>query len=68
MRVLLCPLNDPGYLYPALAVGRELRRRIKRRFDEEGIETSNPRTLLLQDDPARQQLAASRSADEDPLP
>ncbi|MEU9092814.1 glycosyltransferase [Streptomyces sp. NPDC048428] len=27
MNVLLCPLNDPGYLYPALAVGRELRRR-----------------------------------------
>ncbi|MCX4553516.1 MULTISPECIES: glycosyltransferase [unclassified Streptomyces] len=27
MKVLLCPLNDPGYLYPALAVGRELRRR-----------------------------------------
>lgn len=27
MKVLLCPLDDPGYLYPALAVGRELRRR-----------------------------------------
>jgi UDP:flavonoid glycosyltransferase YjiC (YdhE family) len=27
MRVLLCPLSDPGYLYPALAVGRELRSR-----------------------------------------
>ncbi|WP_406447717.1 glycosyltransferase [Streptomyces sp. NBC_00876] len=27
MNVLLCPLNDPGYLYPALAAGRELRRR-----------------------------------------
>lgn len=27
MKVLLCPLNDPGYLYPALAAGRELRRR-----------------------------------------
>ncbi|MFI0960828.1 glycosyltransferase [Streptomyces sp. NPDC021080] len=27
MNVLLCPLGDPGYLYPALAVGRELRRR-----------------------------------------
>ncbi|MEU9335610.1 glycosyltransferase [Streptomyces sp. NPDC048290] len=27
MNVLLCPLSDPGYLYPALAVGRELRRR-----------------------------------------
>ncbi|NEB29062.1 glycosyltransferase [Streptomyces sp. SID14446] len=27
MKVLLCPLNDPGYLYPALAVGAELRRR-----------------------------------------
>ncbi|WP_367123851.1 glycosyltransferase [Streptomyces phytohabitans] len=27
MKVLLCPLGDPGYLYPALAVGRELRRR-----------------------------------------
>lgn len=24
MRVLLCPLSDGGYLYPALAVGREL--------------------------------------------
>lgn len=27
MNVLLCPLSDGGYLYPALAVGRELRRR-----------------------------------------
>ncbi|MFH9829379.1 glycosyltransferase [Streptomyces bobili] len=27
MKVLLCPLSDPGYLYPAIAVGRELRRR-----------------------------------------
>ncbi|MFF3890053.1 glycosyltransferase [Streptomyces sp. NPDC001914] len=27
MNVLLCPLSDPGYLYPAVAVGRELRRR-----------------------------------------
>src|SRR5688572_27217162 len=27
MRILLCPLSNPGYLYPALAVGRELRRR-----------------------------------------
>lgn len=27
MNVLLCPLSDPGYLYPAIAVGRELRRR-----------------------------------------
>ncbi|MFI6858345.1 glycosyltransferase [Streptomyces sp. NPDC050421] len=27
MNVLLCPLSDPGYLYPALAAGRELRRR-----------------------------------------
>jgi UDP:flavonoid glycosyltransferase YjiC (YdhE family) len=27
MRVLLCPLSDAGYLYPAIAVGRELRRR-----------------------------------------
>ncbi|MGW6916952.1 glycosyltransferase [Kitasatospora sp. NPDC054939] len=27
MKVLLCPLSDPGYLYPAVAVGRELRRR-----------------------------------------
>ncbi|MFG2309943.1 glycosyltransferase [Streptomyces sp. NPDC048566] len=27
MKVLLCPLNDPGYLYPAIAAGRELRRR-----------------------------------------
>lgn len=24
MKVLLCPLSDPGYLYPALAIGREL--------------------------------------------
>ncbi|MEV4881122.1 glycosyltransferase [Streptomyces cyaneofuscatus] len=27
MRILLCPLSDGGYLYPALAAGRELRRR-----------------------------------------
>ncbi|MEU6431103.1 hypothetical protein ABZ860_34820 [Microbispora sp. NPDC046973] len=27
MNVLLCPFSDAGYLYPALAVGRELRRR-----------------------------------------
>ena len=27
MKVLLCPLSDGGYLYPAVAVGRELRRR-----------------------------------------
>ncbi|WLQ32244.1 glycosyltransferase [Streptomyces castrisilvae] len=27
MNVLLCPLSDPGYLYPVLAAGRELRRR-----------------------------------------
>ncbi|MEV0730565.1 hypothetical protein [Polymorphospora sp. NPDC050346] len=27
MNVLLCTLSDPGYLYPAIAVGRELRRR-----------------------------------------
>ncbi len=27
MNVLLCPFSDPGYLYPALAVGVELRRR-----------------------------------------
>lgn len=27
MRVLLCPMNDLGYLYPAIAVGRELQRR-----------------------------------------
>ncbi|GGO22259.1 hypothetical protein GCM10010116_44880 [Microbispora rosea subsp. aerata] len=27
MNVLLCTFSDPGYLYPALAVGRELRRR-----------------------------------------
>ena len=26
MKVLLCPLSEPGYLYPALAIGRELRR------------------------------------------
>lgn len=27
MNVLLCPMSDPGYLYPAVAVGRELRDR-----------------------------------------
>jgi len=27
MNILLCPMSDPGYLYPAIAVGRELRRR-----------------------------------------
>lgn len=27
MRILLCPLNDPGYTYPALRVGSDLRRR-----------------------------------------
>ncbi|GIH99456.1 glycosyltransferase [Planobispora takensis] len=27
MKVLLCPLSDPGYLYPAIAIGSELRRR-----------------------------------------
>ncbi|GAA4211345.1 glycosyltransferase [Microbispora amethystogenes] len=27
MNVLLCPFSDAGYLYPALAVGRQLRRR-----------------------------------------
>jgi UDP:flavonoid glycosyltransferase YjiC (YdhE family) len=27
VKVLLCPLSDGGYLYPAIAVGRELRRR-----------------------------------------
>ncbi|WP_435240053.1 glycosyltransferase [Streptomyces sp. YPW6] len=27
MRILLCPLSDGGYLYPAIAAGRELRRR-----------------------------------------
>lgn len=27
MKVLLCPLSDPGYLYPAIAVGQELARR-----------------------------------------
>ncbi|MCG5212945.1 glycosyltransferase family protein [Streptosporangium soli] len=27
MNVLLCPFSDPGYLYPAVAVGLELRRR-----------------------------------------
>ena len=25
MNILLCPLSDPGYLYPAIAVGRQLR-------------------------------------------
>jgi len=52
-------------------VARELRRRIKRRFDEEGIETANPRTVLLQDEMARH-LLAGRTADgaenEDPTP
>ncbi|MEU9084836.1 glycosyltransferase [Streptomyces sp. NPDC048357] len=27
MKILLCPLSDGGYLYPAIAAGRELRRR-----------------------------------------
>ncbi|MFE1556513.1 glycosyltransferase [Streptomyces sp. NPDC058734] len=27
MKILLCPLSDGGYLYPAVAAGRELRRR-----------------------------------------
>ncbi len=27
MNILLCPLSDPGYLYPAIAVGLELERR-----------------------------------------
>jgi UDP:flavonoid glycosyltransferase YjiC (YdhE family) len=27
VKILLCPLSDGGYLYPALAAGRELRRR-----------------------------------------
>lgn len=27
MKVLICPLSDPGYLYPCVAVGIELRRR-----------------------------------------
>ncbi|GAB3125556.1 hypothetical protein GCM10027160_48390 [Streptomyces calidiresistens] len=27
MKVLLCPLSDGGYLYPAIAIGRELARR-----------------------------------------
>jgi UDP:flavonoid glycosyltransferase YjiC (YdhE family) len=27
MNVLLCPLSDPGFRYPAVAVGQELRRR-----------------------------------------
>ncbi|AUG78772.1 glycosyltransferase [Kitasatospora sp. MMS16-BH015] len=27
MRILLAPMSDPGFLFPALAVGRELRRR-----------------------------------------
>jgi UDP:flavonoid glycosyltransferase YjiC (YdhE family) len=27
MNVLLCPMSDPGYLYPVIAVGLELRRR-----------------------------------------
>jgi UDP:flavonoid glycosyltransferase YjiC (YdhE family) len=27
VNVLLCPMSDPGYLYPAIAVGRELQRR-----------------------------------------
>jgi UDP:flavonoid glycosyltransferase YjiC (YdhE family) len=27
MNVLLCPMSDPGYLYPCIAIGRELRGR-----------------------------------------
>lgn len=27
MNILICPLSDGGYLYPAIAIGRELRRR-----------------------------------------
>ena len=27
MKVLLCPMSDPGFLYPAIALGRELRDR-----------------------------------------
>ena len=27
MNILLCPMSDPGFLYPVLAIGRELRRR-----------------------------------------
>ena len=27
MNVLLCPFSEPGYLYPAIAIGRELHRR-----------------------------------------
>lgn len=27
MKILLCPLSDGGYLYPAISAGRELRRR-----------------------------------------
>lgn len=52
-------------------VARELRRRIKRRFDEEGIETSNPRTLVLQDEASRDPHAGRSGHDperEDPTP
>ena len=27
MNILMCPLSDGGYLYPSVAIGRELRRR-----------------------------------------
>lgn len=52
-------------------VARELRRRIKRRFDEDGIETANPRTLVLQDEMERHPLAgrvAAGADHEDPTP
>ncbi|WP_062209192.1 glycosyltransferase [Streptomyces sp. NBRC 109706] len=41
MRVLLCPLSDGGYLYPTIAVGRELRRR-GHRVDVLGRSTAAP--------------------------
>jgi small conductance mechanosensitive channel len=49
-------------------VARELRRRIKRRFDEEGIEIPFPqRTYHIQDETAaRHPLAASRATDGSP--
>lgn len=42
-------------------VGRELRRRIKYRFDEKGIQIPFPYRILLQEEPEKNPLAKSRS-------